>query len=112
MTNDATRKRTALARTLLLTSLIGMALTAGLVFVSSMACLMGCNGHLLWERIVAILVVSVTILANAGCVVNFLFRLFKHGWKGLGGWEKAVLYIGALLLVAQPPVSLVSENLF
>jgi hypothetical protein len=37
--------------------------------------------------------VTVALLASVSCVVNFFVRLVRHGWKGLGGWEKAVAYI-------------------
>jgi hypothetical protein len=106
------RRRIVLARTLLLASLIGAALLAGAAYVMVMACMAGgCGRSSMENRIFAWALISITLLTMASCVVNFLFRLFKHGWRDLGVWEKSVAYIGAAALVSPLLVDLVFELL-
>ena len=86
------RARKTLAKWLLLASLIASALAAGMVFVAVMSCLVHCQRGLSPHRIIAVVLLAIAVLSIISCAMNFVFRVWKHGWKGLNGWEKAAAF--------------------
>jgi hypothetical protein len=91
--NEQARK--TLAKWLLLASLIASALAAGMIFVAVVSCLVHCQRGLSPHRVVALVLLAIAVLSIISCALNFLVSVWKHGWKGLNGWEKAAAYVAA-----------------